>query len=189
MKILTDVDGVLVKWIGEFDWWMNSLGYESKADAYCLEEKYDITIDEADHLCQCFNSSANIGWLPPLNDSVKYVKKLHEEHGYVFHCITALGSNPYAQELRRQNLYRLFGEGVFSDISFVGYGESKNAYLSAYHNSEYVWVEDNVKNAEDGLMHGLKTFLYNHPYNIDDIISPDIIRVNSWKDIYDHIAK
>ena len=45
-----------------------------------------------------FNSSAAVGFLPPLRDAQHYMKLLAEKHGYKFVAVTSLHSDPYAQE-------------------------------------------------------------------------------------------
>ena len=71
-----------------------------------------------------------------------YVKKLHEEHGYVFHAITSLSTNQHAINLRQRNLYKLFGETTFEKIVCLGTGEDKDVELLPYKNSGCWWVEE-----------------------------------------------
>ena len=95
--ILTDCDGVLMDWERTFSEWMIDNGYtinQEYATSYNMAKKYSITEDEKTKIIKHFNESSRIGWLPPLRDAIKYVKKLHEEHGYVFHTITSLSRSP-----------------------------------------------------------------------------------------------
>ena len=109
--ILVDCDGVLLDWEYAFDRWMKRHGYEILVDdVYKMDVKYGLDITESKKLCRMFNESATIRRLPPLRDAIKYVKKLHEEHGYVFHAITSLSKDANACELRRMNLQKLFGK-------------------------------------------------------------------------------
>jgi FMN phosphatase YigB (HAD superfamily) len=91
--ILTDVDGVLLDWEWAFSVWMQERGFTLTADnkkSYYLHHHYnDLTQVQAKALVKQFNESAAIGFLPALRDSVYYVKRLHEEHGYTFHAITS----------------------------------------------------------------------------------------------------
>ena len=92
--ILVDCDGVLLDWEYAFDRWMKRHGYEILVDdVYKMDVKYGLDITESKKLCRMFNESATIRRLPPLLDAIKYVKKLHEEHGYVFHAITSLSDD------------------------------------------------------------------------------------------------
>ena len=189
MIILTDVDGVLLNWSQSYHWWMHRKGYRQvKPNEYFMDKCYGITSDEALELCTTFCESAAIGFLPPFRDAIKYVRKLHEEHGVVFHCITSMGTDPWAVKLREENLARVFGEGVFERVLCLGCGESKDAALERYRDSDFVWVEDKASNAELGQKMGLNSFLLNHPYNTDYDLNESVTRVNNWKEIYDHIA-
>ena len=103
--ILVDCDGVLVDWVYSFDRWMERHGRKKlRDDVYDLAECYGIEKAEAKNFVKMFNESANIEYLPPLRDAVKYVRKLHEEYGYIFHCITSLSLDPFAQKLVSRTL-------------------------------------------------------------------------------------
>ena len=81
-----------------------------------------IDLDQGKKLIKIFNESAHMGFLPPLRDAMYYVKRLHEEYGYVFHCITSLSKDENAQELRRMNLKKLFGNTAFEKFIFLDTG-------------------------------------------------------------------
>lgn len=188
MIILTDCDGVLLSWIHSFDWWMKRKGYKKvNNEVYKVSEQYDISEDSAQVLVEHFNESAAIGFLPPLKDAIKYVRKLHEEHGAVFHCITSLGTELYAQRLRESNLQKVFGETVFERVHCIECGADKTEALERYRDSGFVWVEDKPQNAEVGSKLGLRSFLINRPYNIDYKVDESVTRVKNWRDLYDYI--
>lgn len=188
MIIVVDCDGVLLNWEHTFRYWMKTKGYKAKYVSYNVSEMYEISETEALRQISYFSESAAIGFLPPLRDSIKYVRKLHEEHGYVFHCITSFGNDQYAMRLREENLKRVFGESVFERIVCLGCGEDKTEALKRYNDSGFVWIEDKPENAEVGLQLGLRPFLINHNYNEKAELSNGIVRVNNWKEIYEHIA-
>ena len=54
-----------------------------------------------------FNESAAIGFLPVLRDAMYWVKRLHEQHGYTFVCITSLSLDENAAKLREMNLQKM----------------------------------------------------------------------------------
>jgi hypothetical protein len=137
-------------------------------------------------LVRQFNESARIGFLPGLRDSIKYVKKLHDE-GYVFHCITSLSTDYYAGKLREQNLERLFGKGVFEKLVCLDCGDDKDEGLLPYKDSGCIWVEDKPSNALTGHRMGLRSILIDHNFN-QYFDNPDIIRVSKWKEIYEEIV-
>lgn len=184
MIVLTDADGCLVNWMSVFEEWMKGLGLKPKALSYEIDEKYGIPKDAADDYVKFFNMSAEIEFLPPLRDSIKYVEKMHREHGVVFHCITAIGSNRKSHVLRERNLKNLFGKTTFHEIDCVGSGSKKKPFLEKYRDSGAVWIEDSVERAIEGYEMGLSTFLVNHDHNQFDDIPSGIVRVSNWKEIY-----
>lgn len=187
--ILVDCDGVLCNWEQAFDSWMIEQGYtmtDRGENKYKIDERYGISPHESKNLVKYFNESATIEFLPPLRDSIHYVKKLHEQHGYVFHCITSLSRNRSAQILRERNLKKLFGETVFEDIVCLDTGADKDQALLKYKNSGCYWVEDKLENAEVGLRLGLKSILVSHAHNLD-YLGP-IPMVDTWSQIYTMIT-
>jgi len=186
--ILTDCDGVLVDWVYSFDMWMKRHGYNKvRDDVYDLALCYDIEKSETKRLVKMFNESANIAYCPPLRDAIKYVKKLHEEHGYVFHCITSLSLDPFAAKARERNIKALFGETAFEKIVCLDTGADKDEALLPYKDSGCLWLEDKIENAVCGHELGLNAVLIEHDHNVD-FYHGDIPVVKNWKEIYDMIA-
>jgi len=116
--ILVDADGVLLDWEYAFSIWMEEHGFVKQHGhqfEYDIGNRYGIDQEQGKKLITMFNESAAIGFLPPLRDAMYYVKRLHEEHGYVFHCITSLSTDINAGRLREivwpDSVYRdnLFG--------------------------------------------------------------------------------
>lgn len=187
--ILTDVDGVLLAWDYSFHCWMNEHGHSQKEGAkfkYDISKQYGIEREVAVKLIKTFNESAVIGFLPPLRDAIHYVRKLHEEHGYIFHAITSLSLDRNAQKLRKMNLEKLFGETVFEEIICLDTGADKDDALEKYRGTEYWWIEDKIKNAELGQKLGLKSLIMEHGHSLD--YDGDIPVVKNWREIYDIIV-
>jgi len=168
---------------------MKQKGYKKQATSYCVAEQYDLKAEKAKILVEHFNESAAIGFLPPIGDAIKYVKLLHEERGYVFHCITSLGLEPYAVRLREENLKKVFGPTVFERIHCIGCGEDKTEALKRYQDSGLPWIEDKPENAIVGSNLGLNAFLMNRPYNhafdLEAIGNSYVRRVDNWKELYE----
>lgn len=184
--ILVDCDGVLLDWEYAFDTWMKRHGYEPvKSDVYKMDEKYGLDRAECKRLIRMFNESAWIRKLPPLRDAMKYVKKLHEEHGYVFHAITSLSNDQYAQHLRTKNLRELFGDTAFEKYVYLDTGADKDEALAEYEGSECYWVEDKPENALVGRDYGLKSILMAHGHNAGCGAGK---RVQNWKEIYEMVV-
>jgi hypothetical protein len=128
-----------------------------------------------------------MGFLDPYDDAVEYVSKLHSQ-GYYFHCISSMGGDDYSRMLREANLIALFGSAIAS-VTIVDCGQSKRKALEKYRGSGLIWLEDHIGNANVGAEYSLKTFLFNHKYNQNNPTgkAEEFIRVNNWKDLYDHI--
>jgi len=182
--ILTDADGVLLDWEYAFDVWMSQHGFNKVEPLkYNIGTRYGIDPEQGKRLITIFNESAHIGFLPALRDAMFYVKRLHEEHGYVFHCITSLSKDENAQQLRKMNLRKLFGQTAFEKFIFLDTGADKDEVLAAYKDTGYLWVEDKISNAVVGHELGLNSVLIEHGHNMD--YSGPIPLVKNWKEIYD----
>ena len=187
--ILTDVDGVLLNWEYAFDTWMQTHGHsrvEGGQFKYNIGKRYNISDDQGRQLIKYFNESAAIGFLPPLRDAMHYVKKLHEEHGFIFHAITSMSLDKNAIHLREMNLKKLFGDTVFEKIVCLDTGADKDDALLPYKDSGLVWIEDKIVNCELGTRLGLKSLLMEHGHNMD-FEHQEIPRVKNWREVYDII--
>jgi FMN phosphatase YigB (HAD superfamily) len=185
--ILTDCDGVLLDWAYSFNQWMSRHGYkEMRTDTYSIHDRYLINKEDSRRLVRMFNESAWIRKLPPYLDAIKYVKKLHQEHGYIFHAITSLSNDDYAQHLRTKNLIELFGPTVFEKYTYLDTGADKDEALARYKDSGCIWVEDKPENADVGIQAGLDSILVDHQHNKDYV--GDAKRVYNWKEIYNYVV-
>lgn len=186
--ILVDCDGVLLDWVYSFGQWMKRHGYvEVRDDTYKIEERYGIPRAEGKKLTRMFNESAWIRKLPPHKDAIKYIKKLHQDHGYVFHVISSLSDDEYSQHLRTKNLRELFGDTVFERYTYLDTGADKDEALEFYRDSECWWIEDKPENSELGYRMGLRPLLMDHNHNADHV-SENVDRVYNWKEVYERIV-
>jgi FMN phosphatase YigB (HAD superfamily) len=184
--VLVDCDGVLVDWLYTFNNWMKEHGYYPIAgvNEYDLGVVYGLSKADMKKHIKVFNESAAICCIPPLRDAVKYVRKMHEELGCVFHCITSLSLNQYSGVLRNQNIESLFGKTAFEKVVCLDTGADKDEALMPYLDSGCLWVEDKPENAELGIKMGLTSILMEHSFT-EDYEHADIIKVKSWKEIYE----
>lgn len=188
--ILTDADGCLLDWEYAFDVWMFQHGFQRKEGSqfvYNIGKRYGIDYEQGKKLIKIFNESAHMGFLPALRDSMYWVKRLHEEYGYVFHCITSMSADENAQALRRMNLEKLFGKTAFERIVILDTGADKDEALEPYRDTGCWWIEDKITNAVVGHEMGLRSLVMEHGHNMD-FEHPDIPRVVSWKEIFERIT-
>ena len=185
--ILVDCDGVLLDWGYAFASWMDRHDYVATGSSeYDIGVKYGLPKCEKDKLVRMFNESAAIRKLPPLRDAIKYVKKLHEDHGYVFHAITSLSNDTYSQHLRTKNLRELFGDTAFERYIYLDTGADKDDALEPYRSTECYWIEDKPENVDVGIDLGLSGILIAHDHNV--YYSGKAVRVQNWKEIYKMIT-
>jgi hypothetical protein len=164
---------------------MQERGYTLKADnkkSYYLHHHYnELEEKDAKKVVKTFNESAAIGFLPALRDSVHYVKRLHEKHGYQFRVITSLSLDKNAQKLREKNLRKLFGNAIETVIC-LDTGADKDSALALYKESAMWWIEDKPQNADVGHALGLKSILIEHGHNMHHACDYPIVK--DWKEIY-----
>jgi len=188
--ILTDIDGCCLDWEYAFDVYLQTHGFnkvEGGQFKYNIGKRYGIDPEQGKKLVKIFNESAAIGFLPPLRDAMYYIKRLHEEHGYVFHAITSLSKDENAQALRTMNLKKLFGETAFEKFVYLDTGADKDEALEPYRNTGYYWIEDKTVNCEVGYEMGLKSLLMEHGHSLD-YDNPNIPKVKNWKEVYEIIV-
>jgi FMN phosphatase YigB (HAD superfamily) len=183
--ILVDADGVLLNWEYAFAIWMEQHGFNKVPGSefeYEINQRYNIEYSQGRKLIKMFNESAAIGFLPPLRDAMYYVKRLHEEHGYVFHCITSLSSDVNAQKLREMNLSKLFGMTAFERVVCLETGADKDQALEPYRDSGCWWIEDKPENADVGDRMGLRSVLIEHGHNMHHKCAYPVVK--NWKELY-----
>jgi hypothetical protein len=86
--------------------------------------------------------------------------------------------------LREQNLAKLFGETAFEKVVCLDTGADKDEALEPYRDSNFVWIEDKVENAEVGDKLGLDSILIEHAYNMDN---KDFPLMKDWKEVYNYL--
>jgi len=188
--ILVDCDGVLLNWEYAFDVWMQQHGFKKVPGGdlnYNIGKRYGIDSDQGKKLIKMFNESAAIGFLPPLRGAMYYVKRLHEEFGYVFHCITSLSTDPSAQKLREMNLAKLFGDTVFEKVICLDTGADKDEALAHYKDTGCWWIEDKYDNALVGHNLGLNSLLVEHGHNMH-FYHDRIPVVKNWKEVFEIVT-
>jgi len=197
--ILTDCDEVLLSWQSGFEKWMLSRGHKITApDSYNCRVRFGLGDEKiVDEILQ-FNHSEAFGYLEPVKDSVKYVRKLYE-HGFQFIVLTSCTVNPVSKKYRKINLFREFALNVdfdldidrkmFLSIVCLPCGGVKDDALRefAYTHEGCYWIEDNAYNADIGHELGFDSILIKQPHN--ELYRGPVRRFDNWKNIYDHIIE
>lgn len=189
--ILVDCDGVILDWEPAFTRWMMNIGYQRNRDSdgeYKIHKRFKVGRDiRTLDLVTEFNESPAIGTLKPLRDAVEYIRRLHFEHGYKFHCITSLSTHPVSQAYRQKNLDEVFGAGIFERLVCLPTGSDKDNVLAEYRDSGCYWLEDKYDNAVAGVNAGLQSLLMKHSYN-EFFNHPKIRMVENWQHVYNIVV-
>jgi len=190
--IVTDCDGVLLNWEYAFCVWMSQRGYneiEGGNMEYNIGKRFGMKVSDAIKQVEIFNQSAAMAFLPALRDARYWVKRLHEEHGYDFHCITSMSLDPNAKKLRQMNLDKLFGPTAFPVLECLDTGADKEEALEKYRDTGYYWIEDKFSNAVAGQAVGMKPILIEHGWNMDEVVPTGMKKVTTWKELYNYIVE
>jgi len=194
--ILTDADGVLFHWNAAFNLFMHERGHPQVPDTednYSLAKRHDVTWEVGRKLVNEFNTSDYIRDLHPFADARKYVKLLHEEHGFDFIVITSLSDDPKAFDNRAHNLRKHYGNAI-KELHCLPIGVHKGEFLQRWKDTGLFWIEDHVENAAAGADIGLKSIVIDHPYNAKYTIHDHKLyaRVNyakPWHAIYNAVCE
>jgi len=166
---------------------MEAKGFQRNGIAtYDMHVAYGQKKSHVKALISEFNNSAWMCCLKPLRD-VKYGVEQLVAAGYRFGAITSLSLDPYAAELRKQNLKDLFGD-VFDFVQCLDTGADKDEALLPYKDSGLFWIEDKPANAKLGADFGLKTLLIRHEHNAWFDYS-GVKKVDTWAQVYHAIVK
>ena len=183
LKILTDVDGVLLNWVNSFHAWMQNekkmtrnTGFEND---YKMSNQYGISGNQAAKFVREFNNSSNIGFLNPFRDAQIVLPTLDA----TFTTITSLSRNKFSQYLRINNLKMAFPDVVFDDFIFLDTGENKTKELEKFQGSGYFWIEDKFENAIEGRNFGLQSILMVHGHNEERGRASGLPIAQDWMDV------
>lgn len=182
--ILSDADGCMVDWEGDFKRWMQLQGHRLKySDSYKLHHHFhELEDQQIDRYVNDFCASDAIADLSPLLDAQEYIEKLYKQHDYRFRVITSIGTDPETIARRERNLNDLFGDAIESVICLEA-GSPKDLILEPYRGSGLFWIEDKYENFLAGVKLGLTSILITQDYNKHQRTHRGY-RAHTWQDIY-----
>jgi 5'(3')-deoxyribonucleotidase len=177
--LLTDVDGVLVDWVGSFGKYAQSRGYQLNTPTpktWEMTEWFGADNDAIRVLIQEFNSGKDFESIPVFQDALKVLPELRRHYDLV--AITCCSDDPKVISKRKKNLEMLNVD--FKEIHCLPQTASKSDLLKSY--SPTIWVEDRVEGAEAGHEAGHRSFLRESTYN-NEYNNPEIKVVSGWEEI------
>ncbi len=186
--ILSDVDGVLLDWMDRFTGYMVSEGYSIQEDShnqYDLGTVFNITEKEALEEITKFNDDEwTFGTLQACDGAEEAISIL-SKLGYSFVAITSCSEKSEVVNLRKANLYNVFGD-VFDEVHCIGVHQDKTETLEKY--EQTFWIEDRFSHALEGLNAGHNAILIDRSWNQNED-HPLITRCHSWAEIVQYIIE
>ena len=178
-----DVDDVLLDWQTGFSHWLaecdlhvNPAGPQS----WDLAEWIGCTSNQAKRLVADFNASAAFGNLKALPHARDVVWALRDA-GHTISVLTACGDGRNTQVKRLLNLLEHFGGNLmlditsdghdrlkgFASVTFLPLGASKfdHLYSASRSNAVLIFIEDNFKHAQSGVVNGIKSYCLRRSHN------------------------
>lgn len=156
--ILTDVDGILVKWASGLPFFAADHNFSTEMMVQMIVDEKFRSMSEifgcseefSMDLMTEYNNSRFIRYLAGYDDALSVVNELKKKYDFV--AITALGNTSKAALNRMANLNILF-PGAFKELMVVNYNESKTQrYLEAkrkYGDRIVCFIDDLANNLED----------------------------------------
>lgn len=188
--IVMDVDQVLLDHLSRFREFVNkkyNLGVEGLPLMWNATEWLNVTsTQDMIDLFTEFSQSYEFGTLDSFPGADVVLHELLRE-GYSLICVTACGSDPITEALRRANLFHRFGD-IFTEIHFTELTGSKSEALKGVQDRYDIiaFVDDKPENIHDAICEvGIENcVLMKAPHNRDYRVDPPypIALAYSWYD-------
>lgn len=183
-----DVDGVLLNWEQGFYHYLHDIDMSHVAKRVSdiqnkLRNDSEEVSDLENKLSRAFNLSIEFANLSPYKDSVKYIRKMHEEHGVRLICLTSCGNSKRTIQGRKENLERYFGNAI-EDVICLPYRSSKYLALSNLLTKydPLFWIDDSPQHVLDASALGIKnSFLMANPKKETGFLKPVM---KNWQELY-----
>ena len=164
--VLLDIDGCVLDWEKGLKQFISqhcphiATAQGVDQQEYDLAKRYAISKAQANQLIWNYHTHKSFAELDALPNAQQALQLLADNFCLV--AITACGSYPLTQQMRKQNLHSLFPH-VFLDIHCTDSFEQKRNYLAQY--SPGFWIEDHANNALMGLDYDHQCLLIDQPHN------------------------
>lgn len=193
MKLVTDIDGVVLDWHLGFIEYAESKGFklnhEHPHDTYDMAAWFhNMTSEEFRELVVEYNAMDHADTSYPLADAVEGLIHLAEECDWVVEIIalTAFGNDPEQIESRTRILNSMF-PNVFDDIHVIGLRECKGDALAEL--KPDVFIEDSPNHAIKAKELGVPlVILVEHPYNTGHDF-PYVSKEEPWSGIIELMSE
>lgn len=198
LKIITDVDGVLLDWFPAFEKWIIEVKgvkplHDTAPLTYKLTDKYPLTSEElVKHIAE-FNTSNAFGELKAIDGAVEYLGMLFEDNSKDVSWLSSGSVEGHEEEcfdMRSKNLRDCFGKDIPGTLLVMK--TSKEEYLKKYKEEfgeDLIFIEDSLEHAEVAIKLGIKTILLGYSYNGTKKNLKLLYKAKNWKEVYSQINK
>lgn len=198
LKIITDVDGVLLDWFSGFEKWIVEIKgikplHDTSPSTYKLTDKYPLTFEEiVDHIAE-FNSGPSFEGLKAIDGAVEYLNMLLVDNSKDVSWLSSgsvEGKEEECFDMRSKNLRECFGKDIPGTLLVMS--ASKKEYLKKYKEEfgeNLIFIEDSLEHAEVAVDLGIKTILLGYSYNITKKNSKLLYKAKDWKEVYSQINR
>ena len=167
MKILVDCDETLLEntlMLKKFYLETIDKNAEINGNQYCSKWKVWDGSDEWVDFITDYAKSDYFKNIPAVKGAVEAIKKL-KDAGHSLSIITSAGQDEKVKKNRKENLSKLFGEGIFDEFIFcqLGWGNKKKAMQDF---GADMLIDDCIHNCRDALHCGMTPVLFTHPTNV-----------------------
>lgn len=190
--IITDVDSVLLDWVGGFADFLKSKGIctehiKQHLGTTLFIPTYKITQIDCENtnklLVKEFSKSNFLKNLEAFQkDSIQHIKELSVD--FDFAALTCISKNKKIKRDRTLNLQNIYGD-IFIDVICIGYGQSKEPHLISLKEKHNVFgfIDDRMKHIEESISAGIKPILFSR--GVDNVTCPNnsFTNMTCWSEI------
>ena len=186
---LTDLDGVLFDWGGDFKRWLEThrnLEVSGEIDMHRkIEDQINLDFATTVSWIEEFQISEHAGNLTVYPDALQWLPKIAQEFDFKFIGVTTAGTHPQIVERRAEVLNAHFPK-LFEAVVVLPPITSKAKALALFEDARY-WVDDSHRHVEAGLDNDIYSF---HMIRDDTPHrGADLHEVSSWSVIYAHLLR
>lgn len=188
MIIAIDIDDTLADFSSAFVRYYNKTkGSDFSVDDFTRPDWWnimDISKEEILETVYDFYASPYFTEVEPIANSIITVKKLAEKHSLI--CVSARAKN--IKEETRRWIVKHYGDAIknifLTDLHLFNNGR-KNKFDFCHEAGATLLIDDSPKFTEECTKNGIKTLLFDQPWNRNIENGDYLERVKSWSDISD----
>ena len=192
MLIATDIDEVLADFTTAFCEYHNEKHktHFQKKDFFTYDffKVYKITEKEMNNRLADFFETEYIKEIKPIEGAYEGVKKLRENHGVIIITSRPESIQKETNEWIVKNFSGCFSKIYYSYQPHFSCGEF-NKYEICDKKGVELFIDDQLKYGLNVSKIGIKTLLFDSPWNQRENLPENLVRVKNWNQIVDEVYK